>query len=179
MPGIHLRRLTLPTGGFARRPFELFRRSILTTTDIKTGLGGLRDVEFLAQGLQLVHAHEQAGALRAERFPRSAPSRKPGILSRKRPNGSHRIISFCEGWSTSSRSTRIGRRTISPATRRSFRALARLMLGGGATAEQLLTRLSRRLESVQQEYRRSMGDAEGAGGAEGAHDAEAAGGPLS
>ena len=60
-----------------------------------------------------------------------------------------------------------------------LRALARLMLGGGATAEQLLTRLSRRLESVQQEYRRSMGDAEAAGGAEGAHGVEAAGGPLS
>ena len=32
-------------------------RSILSTLDIKTGLGGLRDVEFLVQGLQLINAH--------------------------------------------------------------------------------------------------------------------------
>ena len=35
-----------------------------------------------------------------------------------------------------------------------LRALARLMLGTGATAEQFLTKLSRRREQVQAEYRR-------------------------
>ncbi len=45
-------------------------RSILsTTTDIKTGLGGLRDVEFLAQGLLLVHAHERPEILRGGTLP--------------------------------------------------------------------------------------------------------------
>ena len=46
-----------------REAVKALSRSILSTTDIKTGLGGLRDVEFLAQGLQLVHAHQQPGLL--------------------------------------------------------------------------------------------------------------------
>ena len=34
-----------------------------TTTDVKSGLGGLRDVEFLAQGLQLMHARRHSELL--------------------------------------------------------------------------------------------------------------------
>ena len=39
-----------------------------------------------------------------------------------------------------------------------LRALARLMLGTGATAEQLLGKLSRRRERIQEDYRRLVGE---------------------
>lgn len=38
-------------------------RGLGSTINIKTGAGGLRDVEFLVQGLQLVHAHENHSLL--------------------------------------------------------------------------------------------------------------------
>ena len=58
-------------------------RSILTTTDIKTGLGGLRDVEFLAQGLQLVHARERPELLQGGTLPALRALAKAGLLSQE------------------------------------------------------------------------------------------------
>jgi glutamate-ammonia-ligase adenylyltransferase len=55
-------------------------RGVLSTTDIKTGLGGLRDVEFLAQGLQ-------GGAFPPDlrRPPDSQPAARPCAASSARP----------------------------------------------------------------------------------------------
>ena len=154
-------------------------RSILTTTDIKTGLGGLRDVEFLAQGLQLVHARERPELLQGGTLPALRALAKAGLLSQEtaeRLSSDYLFLRRVEHFLQIYEDRQTHNLPSDPAQ---LRALARLMLGGGATSQQLLTRLSRRLESVQQEYRRSMGDAEAAGGAEGAHGVEAAGGPLS
>ena len=92
-------------------------RSILTTTDIKTGLGGLRDIEFLAQGLQLVHAHEDARAPAGRNASRACVRwATAGILSRgDRGAASPGTTSSCGAWSISSRSTRTARRTAFPA----------------------------------------------------------------
>ncbi len=130
---------------------------MLSTTDIKTGLGGLRDVEFLAQGLQLTHAHQTARVFSAAaRCRRSGPSEEAGILSvetAEQLSGDYlflrRVEHFLQIYED--------RQTHSlPRDPSQLRALARLMLGSGATAEQLLAKLDKRFERVQAAYQRFL-----------------------
>lgn len=131
-------------------------RSILTTTDIKTGLGGLRDIEFLAQGLQLAHAREKPELLQGGTIPALRALGQAGILPGEKVESLtgdylflRRVEHFLQIYED--------RQTHSlPSDPAQLRALSRLMLGSGATAEQLISRLSRRLERVQAEYRSSM-----------------------
>ena len=133
-------------------------RSILSTTDIKTGLGGLRDVEFLAQGLQLVHAHEKPGLLCGGTLPALKALGEAGILPAEtveQLSGDYlflrRVEHFLQIYED--------RQTHSlPRDPSQLRALARLMLGSGATAEQLLAKLGKRFERIQAEYRRFAGE---------------------
>ena len=135
-------------------------RSILTTTDIKTGLGGLRDIEFLAQGLQLVHARKMPELLQGGTLPALRALGAAGILSRETVEGLsgdyiflRRVEHFLQIYED--------RQTHSlPSDPGQLRALARLMLGGAATADQLVSRLSRRLERVREEYQKYLHNAE-------------------
>ncbi len=63
-----------------REAVRSLARSILATLDIKTGLGGLRDVEFLVQGLQLVNAHARPELLCGGTLPALEALAKAGIL---------------------------------------------------------------------------------------------------
>ncbi len=129
-------------------------QSVLTTTDIKSGLGGLRDVEFLAQGLQLVHAREKPELLQGGTLPALHALARAELLEQETADqlSSHylflrRVEHFLQIYED--------RQTHSlPSDPSQLRALARLMLGTGATAEQFLAKLSRRREQVQAEYRR-------------------------
>ncbi len=135
-------------------------RSILTTTDIKTGLGGLRDIEFLAQGLQLAHARDEPRLLNGGTIPALRALGQAGILPAEKVeslSGDYlflrRVEHFLQIYED--------RQTHSlPSDPGQLRALSRLMLGSGATAEQLISKLSRRLERVQGEYRGYMGEME-------------------
>ena len=106
-----------------------------TTTDIKTGLGGLRDVEFLAQGLQLVHAHENPGLLCGGTLPALKALSAAGILSTETADQLsvdyiflRRVEHFLQIYED--------RQTHSlPRDPSQLRALARLMLGSGATSD--------------------------------------------
>jgi len=141
-----------------REALRALSQSVLTTTDIKTGLGGLRDVEFLAQGLQLVHARERPGLLQGGTLPALEALGAAGVLPRESVEQLssdyiflRRIEHFLQVYED--------RQTHSlPSDPAQLRALARLMLGTGATAEQFLGKLSRRRERIQEEYRRLMGE---------------------
>jgi glutamate-ammonia-ligase adenylyltransferase len=142
-----------------REALKALSRSILSTTDIKTGLGGLRDVEFLAQGLQLVHAHQRPGLLVGGTLPALKALGEAGILSAETAeqlSGDYlflrRVEHFLQIYED--------RQTHSlPRDPSQLRALARLMLGSRATAEQLLAKLGRRFERIQAEYRKFTGGA--------------------
>ena len=141
-----------------REAVRALSRSILSTTDIKTGLGGLRDVEFLAQGLQLVHAHERPGLLCGGTLPALKTLGEAGILPAEtveQLSGDYLFLRRVEHFLQiyEDRQTHILPRDPSQ-----LRALARLMLGSGATAEQLLAKLGKRFERIQAEYRRFAGE---------------------
>ncbi|HUJ73360.1 MAG TPA: hypothetical protein VL359_00820, partial [bacterium] len=141
-----------------REALKALSRSVLSTTDIKTGLGGLRDVEFLAQGLQLVHAHQKPGLLCGGTLPALKCLGEAGILTpetAEQLSGDYlflrRVEHFLQIYED--------RQTHSlPRDPSQLRALARLMLGSGATSQQLMAKLGKRFERIQAEYRTFAGE---------------------
>ncbi len=55
-------------------------KKIKTGDDIKTGLGGIRDIEFLVQGLQLMHLHEYPELLSSNSLKALKLLKKTGLL---------------------------------------------------------------------------------------------------
>jgi [glutamine synthetase] adenylyltransferase / [glutamine synthetase]-adenylyl-L-tyrosine phosphorylase len=140
-----------------REALKGLARSVLSTTDIKTGLGGLRDIEFLTQGLVLVHAHGRPSLLHGDTLPALRALGDEGILPAETVEHLsddylflRRVEHFLQIYED--------RQTHSlPRDPSQLRALARLMLGSGATAEQLLGKLGRRFERVQKAYQAFLG----------------------
>ena len=135
-----------------REALRALARSVLTTTDIKTGLGGLRDVEFLAQGLQLSHVYEHPTLASGGTLAALTALSNEGILPveiAERLAGDYiflrRVEHFLQIYED--------RQTHSlPRNPAQLRALARLMLGSGASSEQLLADLAERFQRVRSCY---------------------------
>jgi glutamate-ammonia-ligase adenylyltransferase len=129
-------------------------RSVMGTTDVKIGLGGLRDVEFLVQGLQLVNARAHPELLEANTLAALEAMGRAGIMGSEaieRLSGDYlflrRVEHFLQIYED--------RQTHSlPKDPEQMRALARRMLGSGATSAKFLDQLSRRFERVKEEYRK-------------------------
>jgi len=135
-----------------REALRVLSRSVLSTTDIKTGLGGLRDVEFLAQGLQLSHAHDHPRLLCGGTLPALKALAEEGILAKGISEQLtldyiflRRVEHFLQIYED--------RQTHSlPRDPSQLRALARLMLGSNASSEQLLSALDERFRRVRAAY---------------------------
>jgi len=139
-----------------REALRSLSRSVLSTTDVKTGLGGLRDVEFLAQGLQLTHGHERPELLCGGTLPALKALQETGILSAdtvEHLSSDYLFLRRVEHFLQIYEDRQTHNLPRDPVE---LRALARRMLGSGATAEQLLAKLSRRFERVQAAYQRFL-----------------------
>jgi glutamate-ammonia-ligase adenylyltransferase len=135
-----------------RQAIRALSRSILNPTDIKTGLGGLRDVEFLAQGLQLVHAHDHPRLLGGGTLPALRALADAGILPLpivEQLSADYLFLRRVEHFLQIYEDRQTHSLPRDPAQ---LRALARLMMGSGATAEQLLSALTERFNRVQSAY---------------------------
>ena len=135
-----------------REALRAMARSVLTTTDIKTGLGGLRDVEFLAQGLQLSHLFEHPGLAGGGTLAALSGLSREGILPAAIAEQLaedyiflRRVEHFLQIYED--------RQTHSlPRNPAQLRALARLMLGSTASSEQLLADLAERFHRIRSHY---------------------------
>ncbi|MGD0727400.1 MAG: glutamate-ammonia-ligase adenylyltransferase [Spirochaetia bacterium] len=139
-----------------REALKSLSRSVLSTTDVKTGLGGLRDVEFLAQGLQLTHGHQRPELLCGGTLPALRALETAGILSAETVehlSSDYLFLRRVEHFLQIYEDRQTHNLPRDPAQ---LRALARRMLGSGATAEQLLAKLARRFERVQAAYQRFL-----------------------
>jgi glutamate-ammonia-ligase adenylyltransferase len=135
-----------------REAVRSLSRSVLTTKDIKTGLGGLRDVEFLAQGLQLSHAHDHPGLLCGGTLPALKSLAEEGILARDLADQLSRDYVFLRRVEHFLQIYEDRQTHSLPRDPAQLRALARLMLGVGATSTQLLTALDERFQRVRSAY---------------------------
>ncbi len=129
-------------------------RNSIVATDIKVGLGGLRDVEFLVQGLELIHAHEHPELLIGNTLAALEALGTMGILPTDEADrlvGDYiflrRVEHFLQIYED--------RQTHSlPRDPLQMLALARRMLGSGATEGQFHSKLAKRFERVREEYRK-------------------------
>jgi glutamate-ammonia-ligase adenylyltransferase len=129
-----------------------------SAADIKTGLGGLRDIEFLVQGLQLIHAHAHRELLEANTLSALTALGKTGILETEavqRLSDDYLFLRRVEHFLQIYEDRQIHSLPKDP---EEMRALARRMLGSGATAEQFLTKIGKRFERVREEYRKFVQD---------------------
>jgi len=125
-----------------------------SAADVKTGLGGLRDIEFLVQGLQLIHAHAHRELLDGNTLSALAALGKTGVLETEavqRLSEDYLFLRRVEHFLQIYEDRQIHSLPQDPAE---MRALARRMLGSSATAEQFLNKLGRRFERVRGEYRK-------------------------
>ena len=132
-------------------------RGAMGTTDVKVGLGGLRDIEFLVQGLQLSNARERPELLEGNTLLALEALGKAGIL------GGDVVEHLSDDYLFLRRVEHFlqiyeDRQTHSlPKDPEEMSALARRMLGSGATADRFLAQITKRFERVKEEYRRFAG----------------------
>jgi glutamate-ammonia-ligase adenylyltransferase len=125
-------------------------RGLLPTTDVKSGLGGIRDIEFLAQGLQLIHAFERPAVLRGGTLEALDALAACGVIPQETAGELsedylflRRVEHFLQIYED--------RQTHSlPRDPAEVHALARRMLGSRATAAQFRDELARRFDRVRE-----------------------------
>ena len=127
--------------------------------DVKTGLGGIREVEFLVQGLQLIHAHSDPGLLCPNTLEGLEALAVAGILPRDTANALaedyvflRRVEHFLQIYED--------RQTHRlPSSPEQELALARSMLGAKATVPLFRAAIDLRFEKVHEQYRKFIGGA--------------------
>jgi glutamate-ammonia-ligase adenylyltransferase len=122
--------------------------------DIKNGIGGIRDVEFFVQGLRLLHAHDHTELCRGGTLGSLEALAATGIIDGTEARGLEddylcfrRIEHFLQVYED----RQVHRLPREPVE---LRALARRMLGTGATAEGLLADLAARSQRVRLRFER-------------------------
>jgi glutamate-ammonia-ligase adenylyltransferase len=127
--------------------------------DLKTGLGGIREVEFLVQGLQLIHAHHDPGILQTGSLAGLEALAAAGIL----PAESAKTLA--EGYVFLRRVEHFlqiyeDRQTHRlPSNPDQILALARSMLGAKAGVERFRALLDLHFERIHEEYEKFIGGA--------------------
>ena len=95
---------------------EYIRRRGKELTEVKRGRGGIRDVEFAVQLLQIVHGRRDGGSESPTRSPPSRRSRTRATSRRRTPRPSPTPTGSCAGWSTGCRWCATSRPTTSRPT---------------------------------------------------------------
>ena len=127
---------------------EYIRRRGKELTEVKRGRGGIRDVEFAVQLLQIVHGRRDARAAVAEHARGARGARRGGIRrGRRRRRRSPTRTGSCGGWSTVCRSSATCRRTSCRATGARGITLARSL--GLADADALQAEYDRTTDLVR------------------------------
>jgi glutamate-ammonia-ligase adenylyltransferase len=136
-------------GRMRRQALRWSERALPQTTDVKTGLGGIRDIEFLVQGLQLLHAADTPGVLAGGTLAGLEALGGAGILPQDRAGQLaedylflRRVEHFLQ--------IHEDRQTHSlPRDPAKLDALARQVLGAGAGARDFLAELATRFQRVR------------------------------
>jgi glutamate-ammonia-ligase adenylyltransferase len=124
--------------------------------DVKTGLGGIRDVEFLVQGLQLLHAPEHPGLLTGNTVEAIGALGQAGVLepaAAERLRDDYLFLRRIEHYLQILEDRQIH---ALPEEEPQLRALARRVLGVEARAGDFLERLGECQERVRAAYRAGL-----------------------
>jgi glutamate-ammonia-ligase adenylyltransferase len=133
-------------------------RGLETGRNIKLGSGGIRDVEFLVQGLQLIHAAEGGEILSGNTLAALASLRERGILKDVEAENLRRDYLFLRRIEHYLQIFEDRQTHTLPRDSRELQALSRRMLGPQGQAPQLLDRVSTCMGRVETAYRRFFGE---------------------
>ncbi len=140
-----------------------------STLDVKSGTGGLRDVEFLVQGLQLIHGPEIPGILGGNTLTALDNLQESGVL----PDGvatqlkeDYIFLRRTEHYLQILEDRQIHALPRDPAA---LRVLARRMMGGHVEAEKFMEVLDHTLERIHDAYVTYLHGSAGLHGSEGLH----------
>lgn len=142
--------------GMRGKAVQSVRSRLLTGTDVKSGLGGLRDIEFLVQGLQLIHAPDhpeliQGNTLLALNGLKGAGILREDVVSRLAAD--YIFLRRIEHHLQILEDRQIHSLPEEPAQ---LLALARRVLGAGADSVQLMKRLNECQKRVRGLYTRFL-----------------------
>ena len=127
-------------------------------TDVKTGLGGIRDVEFLVQGLQLAHLNEHPELLEGNTLEAVDLLAKAGVLPEAQRALLRRDYALLRRVEHYLQILEDRQTHALPSDERQLAALAKRTLGEHATAEQFTTELAAAQHRVHAAYRRFVGE---------------------
>jgi len=122
--------------------------------NIKLGSGGIRDVEFLVQGLQLIHAAEGEGLLSGNTLAALTALREQGILTVLEAENLRRDYLFLRRIEHYLQIFEDRQTHTLPRDPQELQALSRRMLGPDAGTPQFLQRVSACMERVEAVYLR-------------------------
>jgi len=125
--------------------------------DVKTGQGGIREVEFLAQGLQLIHAHANQGLLQSSTLAALSGLAHAGILPERTAatlSEDYLFLRRIEHFLQIYEDRQTHRLPENPDR---LQALSRLMLGAEASVNRFMAALELRCDRIHGEYARFIG----------------------
>jgi glutamate-ammonia-ligase adenylyltransferase len=128
------------------------------TQDVKTGMGGLRDVEFLVQGLQLIHGGKIPSLLEGNTLNALELLGKENILPEPVTRDLKEDYLFLRRVEHCLQILEDRQIHAIPKDKREQRALARRLLGPDATVDQFMERLSGCLQRIHDAYSRYLMD---------------------
>ncbi|MBI3986907.1 MAG: glutamate-ammonia-ligase adenylyltransferase [Lentisphaerae bacterium] len=124
--------------------------------DVKNGVGGIRDIEFLSQGLQLIHAHARPDVLTGNTLDALERLQRSGLLPDLQANelaDDYGFLRRVEHFLQLFEDRQVHAVPESPDERR---ALARRVLGPESTAEQFIEELTTRLRRIHAAYTQAL-----------------------
>lgn len=127
--------------------------------DIKTGLGGIRDIEFLVQGLQLINAAEKPGIIEGNTLAALDRLAAEKILPAPETDELRENYIFLRRLEHYLQILEDRQIHALPSGKNELRALARRMLGGEADADALQQKLDECRNAVRRAYARRLLDA--------------------
>jgi glutamate-ammonia-ligase adenylyltransferase len=128
------------------------------TPDVKSGMGGLRDVEFLVQGLQLIHGARVSSLLEGNTLNALELLGKENILPEPVALGLKEDYLFLRRVEHCLQILEDRQIHAIPKDKKELKALARRLLGADATVEQFMEELSGCLQRIHGAYSRYLMD---------------------
>jgi glutamate-ammonia-ligase adenylyltransferase len=128
------------------------------TQDVKSGMGGLRDVEFLVQGLQLIHGARTPSLIEGNTLNALELLGKENILPESVAMGLKEDYLFLRRVEHCLQILEDRQIHAIPKDKRELRALARRLLGPDATLDQFMEELSGCLQRIHDAYSRYLMD---------------------
>ena len=128
------------------------------STDVKIGLGGLRDVEFMVQGLQLLSARRLPEVLSGNTLQALERLQRNKILDPRTTYDLRDDYVFLRRLEHYLQILHDRQTHVLPKAREELEALAKRMLGPRATAANLVRELERRNSRVRENYLSFIGD---------------------